>query len=413
MSRINLLDLQRTVDSLRTQAEPGAALIDALVELSKALIEVDLAQSTQLAEEALSLAEKLNDLHGQAKALVRLSWLNVTQGHPDQALSQAMHADWLAHRVGDRELQTGALYVIARLHQQVGNFSQAQSSWNRYLHLAQTQNNTALEADARNALGILYGEMGNHTLSLASYEITLKLYSEAQDPLAVPALNNIGYALCKLGQFRRAVGYVRQALERCPDTHKEWRISFLDTLGDTFLGLGQPVQALEYFNQALALGDVATDQYQLAQLWVNCSRAEIARARLADVAAEAHSAAIQAAEKALGIAQAAGIRALQADALEQIYLVYKAMQAFGLAVQYHEQWAELRQSLMQASRASRSKLTEAAHVARLQSQQVELDQFYAEELKRRIDVRSGDLNRERAKILTRAMQAEWQQRPAQ
>jgi len=410
MSRSNLIDLQQNIANLRLQSEPGSALIDALVQLSKALLEVDLAQSTQLAEEALSLSKQIGDLHGEAKALVRLSWLHFTQGQPDTALTEAMRADWLAHRVGDGALQTSALYVSARLHQQAGNFSDAQSHWNRYLHIAQSQKDVSLEADARNALGMLYGEMGNHALSLSSYEVTFKLYTETQDILAVPALNNIGYALCKLGQFRRAVGYVRRALEQCPETHKEWRISFLDTLGDIFLGLGQPDQALEYFNEALALGDVATDQYQLAQLWVNCCRAELVKSKTGD-AAKAYAAAIQAAEKAFGIAQLAGARALQADALEQIYLVYKAMQAFGLAVQYHEQWAELRQALMQTSRANRYKLTEAAHAARLSTQQVELDQFYSDELKRRIDGRTHDLNHERARILTSMMQAEWQ-RPA-
>ena len=410
MNNSDLSTLQQTVAELRA-AEPSAALVDALAQWSKAVIEIDLDQSKQLAEEALALGRQINDLHGQANALVRLSWVHVNLGQADIALTEAMQADWLAHRVGDRDLQIGALYVIARLHQQVGNFSDAQTYWNRYLHIAQSQNDRLREADARNALGILYGEMGNHTLSLAAYELTLKLYTAAEDPLAIPALNNIGYALCRLGQHHRAVGYVRQALERCPEDYKEWRISFLDTLGDALLGLDQPTPALDCFNHALALCEGATDQYQLVQLWLNCSRAELARGAHADTAGQtvAHAAALKAAETALGVSQSAQIRALQAEALQQMYLVYKAMQAFGLAVQYHEQWATLRQSLMQVSRAERSKLVEAAHMARLQSQKIELDQFYSDELKRRLDVRAGDFNRERARILMNAMQAEWQQ----
>jgi len=316
-------------------AVPCIEWVDTINSLARVIVDVDSARAQQLCKEALRLSGELKYVLGAARSLTLTSWLNLVQGRPDLSLTRAVHAQTLARTIDDAQQEGHALYVEAMVHDQVGNFEEAQQSRQKMISIARNLGDRSLEANCLTTMGMQHSRFGDHAKALSSYLAALRIYRELKDEREVMALNNAASALTRIGDLSLALDFAGRALENCNTDNVRVHTQILHTMGDVHAAQGEVDVALSYHQRAIDLNANASERGQVIdqefEITVRLDVATLQRTQ--GLLAEC----IATLEHALTVAQAIDAKPLLVELHDQLSKVYRETDQVALALTQAEQ----------------------------------------------------------------------------
>lgn len=153
-------------------------------------------------------------------------------------------------------------YALAEANSVLGNKKQAEDSLNetlRILNVEMAPNDWRLKASALNDLGPIYAGTQRRDRALEVLNQALALYAAHNDLRGqASALNNLATTNLRAGNFSLARQLLEQALTfRKTENDKPGASNLINNLGAISDRLGEPVEALNYFQQALKEWELA------------------------------------------------------------------------------------------------------------------------------------------------------------
>ena len=113
----------------------------------------------------------------------------------------------------------------------------------------------------------LWENRGDDRAALKHAQRGLELFTAAGDPLdEARAYNAVGWYQARLGEFGAALVNCTRALEMTRDQDRAGQYGVLDSLGFIARGLGRHEEALDYYDQALALNRELGNVYLQADI---------------------------------------------------------------------------------------------------------------------------------------------------
>lgn len=166
------------------------------------------------------------------------------------AYTQALQILELALRVpGERSDRAQALNAVGDVYFDLGQYEQSKDYYEQALALRLSTGDRFGVARVQNNLGRVYGELGKFSQSLEFYQQSLNLVNSLGDEVGkVNTLNNLGLIYIQTGDNDRALSYLQQALSN----NNIGRVQTLNNLGYLYRKLGKYPQSKDYYEQALA-----------------------------------------------------------------------------------------------------------------------------------------------------------------
>ncbi len=127
-----------------------------------------------------------------------------------------------------------AHYLLGYLYEEKGEYQKAIAEWKQVLKI------NPLHTDALNSLGYVYAEQGTN---LEEAEQLIKKALEKQ-PDNGAYLDSLGWVYYKMGKYKKAEKYLKQASEKTEDP------VILEHLGDLYVKMNKIQTALEYYRKA-------------------------------------------------------------------------------------------------------------------------------------------------------------------
>jgi eukaryotic-like serine/threonine-protein kinase len=207
--------------------------------------------------EALALQREIGDKAGTSLTLINLGdLLNGTLGRPDEALPRFREALSLTREAGDRTGEALALNNIGVAYLAKGEFSEAQTYFERALDIREQQKVPQEIADTLHNLGETLGRMGKYDQALKHYLSALDARRSAGDKrTAAIESYSIGTIYDYQGRYGAAVSAKSEALQAFRDLkqHDFWLGEILSGAGHSLALAGRADEASKNLNEALAL----------------------------------------------------------------------------------------------------------------------------------------------------------------
>jgi tetratricopeptide (TPR) repeat protein len=142
-------------------------------------------------------------------------------------------------------------YRLGRAHEEIGEFSEASSSYERAIDL--------------DPAGLYYLARGNLAYDQGEYAQAIEFYEEGlnQDDQQTRLLVNLAKAHQQQGQSSQAIETFEQALDR--ELSNDRRYDVLSNIGDLHMDRGEPTEAVNAFEEASSIRDTAEAYYNLGQ----------------------------------------------------------------------------------------------------------------------------------------------------
>ncbi len=214
-----------------------AVAADGLVGLAFALVSAhrsdDAARELQ---KAAALAEKRKAHRIAARIKTQMASVQLTQGHPDEAVKTVQQALDFFRNHNYRKLQLTALSVAARAYQQLDDFSTARELGEIALKESEATGDDYQLSLAQTNLALQATALGSLPDALALREQAEAIYRRLNDRSQLPyALTNRAELLIRLGRFEEAETALREldegvAKKLDPYTGRARRAAFLRAL---------------------------------------------------------------------------------------------------------------------------------------------------------------------------------------
>jgi len=202
---------------------------------------------------ALRAAETVDDLMGQAHALVTSAVVLCQWGRPAEGRERFERAISCARRCGSVQLEARALHNLAMLEEMTGHRDRALDGLHRALSLWRRTDDRMAEAITLNTIGLLEAEQGEYRLALDHLEAVLQAALASGDRrLEAEARDGLGCVLGRVGRHREAVDHLEAAMliwRECSATDSEAMVKAYLALA--YAHCGRDGEALELLQQSL------------------------------------------------------------------------------------------------------------------------------------------------------------------
>ena len=254
-------ELRQTLESVR-----GAERVQILIQLARATQRNAPREAIPYAQQALDLAESIDDTGGTADALGNLGTSNYFLGEYDAALDYYERSLDAAEEIEDDERTANALNNIGVIYFVWGEHDECLEHYTRALEIRKKIGDKKGLAVAYNNLGNVYDTAERYEESLKYYSEALPLYEEVGDEaLAASTRNNIGLSLLNVERYDEALVEFERALEveeRISD--KPGLARSLDHIGMVYDAWGRHREALDHHRRALAIRQAIGEQQGVA-----------------------------------------------------------------------------------------------------------------------------------------------------
>jgi predicted ATPase len=243
--------------ALQLTPRQDIAALYQILEAREAIYHVQGARKDQIEDLSLliGLADRLEDMHLQAKAALR--WAIYADVTSDFQLADEMadKAAQLAEAVGDIELQAAAHLRRGRALWRQGNYQASREQLTRSLQLQPDGALTSTQAESLQTLGALFAEQGSYIEAQDHYRHALAICQQLHDKKGEStSLNGLGVLSGRLGNYVAAKGYYQEALKiRQEMGYLRGQGQILNNLGVAVGYLGDYAEAKSYYEQSLRI----------------------------------------------------------------------------------------------------------------------------------------------------------------
>lgn len=280
----------------------------------------------QLFEEALHIAEQVNDKTGICNYLMAISNIKKELGDIkgcEQALEKGLET---AATLKDPSPRIKLLFNVAYNLSSKGEYSQAVEVFQQVIHLAGQNNNKLMAAKSYSKIALIHHRQGSLPQALEYYLSALKIYEEQNDRQGIcNALINIAGIKSEQNEFEAALEDINQALLLSKEMNNEYLISScLTNIGYIYKRMKRP-EALQYLREALGMvegkrsGQSINLLTNIASIYIEQGKFEEAKTHL---------------YQALNLAQQSNIKYAHAEVLGFLSKLYYTQKQYARAIEY-------------------------------------------------------------------------------
>lgn len=280
----------------------------------------------QLFEEALGIAEQVNDKTGICNYLMAISNIKKELGDIkgcEQALEKGLET---AATLKDPSPHIKLLFNVAYNLSSKGEYSQAVETFQQVIHLAGQNNNKLMAAKSYSGIALIYHRQGGLSQALEHYLSALKIYEEQNDRQGIcNALINIAGIKSEQNEFEAALEDINQALLLSKEMNNEYLISScLTNIGYIYKRMKRP-EALQYLREALRMAE-GKRSGQSINLLTNIASIYIEQGKIEEAKTHLY--------QALNLAQQSNIKYAHAEVLGFLSKLYYTQKQYARAIEY-------------------------------------------------------------------------------
>lgn len=212
----------------------------------------DNVQSMSLAVKQLDLAQRTNQLLGQANAH---NILGTILGATDDSFAQSVEHYQKSFEIyqvlGSREDQAVLLNNLCITYESEARYSEATTFGEKAVALSRDTHQSHTEALALGNLGVVYSKQGQYDQALTHYQLRLKIsVQNGYRTLEAHTLLNLGRLYRYLVEFDTAIDYLQQALALSEALdNRRWMFESHQQLAIIYEARGNFAEALNHYKQ--------------------------------------------------------------------------------------------------------------------------------------------------------------------
>ncbi len=226
-------------------------------------------------QQALALADALNDLALRLESYIHQAQLDERTGQFDSALAWAEKIVTLASPAPEHQVYVQMTYsVIAEVYSRRREFDKALAYYEQALTFCQ-------QIKVSHRLPECFLNLGRVYTELRKFDLAEHCFQQAQSLLALhpnpiiwrTTLKALGNLFSYKAQYERALQFYQQYLAEGRKVGDKWAISAaLGNTGVVYLYLGVEDRAIDYLQQDLKMKEEMGDQHSIALLCFNIAR---------------------------------------------------------------------------------------------------------------------------------------------
>lgn len=309
--------------------QPSVSYIQLLTQLSKVNLYLRANdQAVSLAEQAVSGAQSLGDVHAEIAARGALGVALRAAGRSSEALAHLQ----AAVDAEDGETQIEVLRGLAAAYADTDDDAAAIALYGRAIQQAERLGAMLELAQSRRDLGLAHLKRGELAKAIIEWSTALPIYEERKAYAQVARLYvDIGNARKQLGQGQRAMKDFEQALmtlNNVDEADSETRGLVLSSAANAYAEQGDVESADAFYNEAITLSDRLGDRHAEATRFGNYGwfLLLVGRPRRA----------LSMLDRALRLSQALSLPLHAAVQTDNIGLAHDGLGDFASAQEYHE-----------------------------------------------------------------------------
>ena len=220
-------------------------------------VDGDLYKSLEYMQKSLTIRQEIGDLKGTAAACNNIGVLYFMLGAYTKSLENHTRALDLWTQLGERESSASSYLNIGNIHMLTQEYDEAMANFQQGLQIYVETENPRGEADASINIGDIHLQAGSLDQARESYVHALSIRERLEDKTGVcEALISIGKVYGAKGELLSAVTYNLRAETIARAINSDMiRLTSLNQIGRYLNLQKKPDDALEYLFQALALSE--------------------------------------------------------------------------------------------------------------------------------------------------------------
>jgi putative two-component system response regulator len=191
------------------------------------------------------------DRVGECEALYRLASIAHGSGDPEAAFGLAMESSEIAEQTGSRLVLAWSLHLLAIVHYQASNFSEALEHGLRSLDVYHSTGYHVDSGNILNTIAAIYHSMGDNDRAIVTYEQALAASEPfGRQSMIALILGNIARIRSSRSEYLPAVSMGKRAVEIARDHNPSIVTNLLADLAEAYMGLADRQRAAECFAEA-------------------------------------------------------------------------------------------------------------------------------------------------------------------
>jgi len=323
------------------ESKPDTIRLAAIQRLAWKVIRSNPDSSETLAKQQLHLAEKSGNLLWQSKALNTLGVCHYLRDEYFPALRYYLRSLELKKEVKDLTGMASLHENISLVYSHLGRNADGLDHLQLAIQIHEQLDDHAALSSAINKLANLYFDQKNFIKALEYYFLSIELRSTNVDSSGLAmTLSNIGAAYQGLEKYGEALSYYSNSLSIRKSLGDEPGIAILyHNIADAYLGMNEIDSASSYITAAIETLTRTGNRSGLANAYLQMGQIEIGR--------NAYRQAANWCRQSLQISKEIDALPLERNACFCLYQSYSLMNDYNQALQYHERYVILSDSIQQ------------------------------------------------------------------
>ncbi|MBN4071026.1 tetratricopeptide repeat protein [Crocinitomix catalasitica] len=301
--------------------------------------------------QSLTIKEEIGDKKGIAKALSNIGIAYYHQGDYSNAIDYHTRSFTIYKEIGDKSGIAVSLGNIGLIHYEHGDHASAIDYHTRSLTIYEEIGEKRGIAMAVNNIGLIYDDQGDDSNAIDYYNRGLTINEEIGDNQGIAmSLNNIGNIYQKQGDYTSAIDCHTRSLTIKEEIGNKQGIGYsLANIGALYTAQGDDASAIDYYNRSLIVREEIGDEKGMAASLNNIGLFYLNQGEALSKPPQKKALfrkAISFSSRALSISQEIGDASGTMDAAEILYTSYKAMGEHQIALEMHELYVTMRDSIL-------------------------------------------------------------------
>lgn len=265
------------VDSLRSVLEntqlEDTIRISTLLNLADAIVWTDPDEAMVYTDEALQLSQQVNWVTGNALSLRQKGLIHYYLSDYLNAIDYTHQAQRAGQILKNKKFDVSLLNNLANIYSDLKQYDKALEYYQEYLTAARELKDRPFETIALVNIGSVYTDLDDLEQGISYFMKSLKIAEEDGNiQIETAILNNVGRAFDKQQNYAEAMHYYQRCLTKADSSHnKNVKATVLNSIGRVYLTLQQYAEAEKYSSLSLALArEIYALEYQ-ADAWENLS----------------------------------------------------------------------------------------------------------------------------------------------
>jgi len=337
------------------------------------------------------LANKaIDDNEGVSATLRSIGVAYFEIGDYNQALNYYEKALKISKEINNEEIISRCLMNIGNIYIVKGNYPLAIEYQHESLKINEKRKDTTLISLSLNNLGVIYNNLENQEKAIPFVQKALEIQKKSGDKKRIAeTLNNLGTLYMNIKNYDEAFMYLKEALQLCQDIDNKFIEGFtLNNIGYVFLNKKNYYSSLEYYEKARIINLNTGNQRALLTTYFGLARVYYNLKKNAE--------GLTYALKSLSLSQDFKLVETERHIYELLVKIYKNTGNFKEALENHEQYKILSDSVFNKTNIEKIAQLEADYKYRQQ-----LDSLSINELKltKTIKATSQDLEKSQRNYL--------------